>query len=230
MASGASDPPLPPSGKYDKGKGKKSYLVKLMTRFNNEIGSSSQPTTPTSTSTGRSVPPPLVVPGLTSTPHQVPTSTPTSTGRSVPPPLVVHGLTPTPHQVPTSTPTSIGTSLPPPLQVPGLTPTPYQVPTNRMASLSPNVGSNPLTPTNIAPLPGIEDADPHSSSAANYVEECSNSCPIITPIGGGFYPTKTASKAITATIKQQFDEPWLTWGQIPKSARDVFFDRFKMKR
>ncbi|KOM48056.1 hypothetical protein LR48_Vigan07g176000 [Vigna angularis] len=169
MASGASGPHIPPSGISDKGKGKKSYVVKLMTRFNNEIGSTSQPTTPISTSTARSVPPPLVVPTLTSTPHQVPTSTPTS----------------------------IGTSLPPPIQVPGLTPTPYQ------------------------------DADPHSSSAANYVEECSNSRPMITPVEGGFYPTKTASKAITTTIKQQFDEPWLTWGSIPKSTRDVFFECFK---
>ncbi|XP_047148209.1 uncharacterized protein LOC124820541 [Vigna umbellata] len=98
-----------------------------------------------------------------------------------------------------------------------------------MASLSPNVGSNPSTPTNIAPSPGTDDANPHSSSAANYVEECSNSRPMITPVGGGFYPTKTASKAITATIKQQFDEPWLTWGSIPKSTRDVFFERFKRK-
>ncbi|KOM41220.1 hypothetical protein LR48_Vigan04g141800 [Vigna angularis] len=157
MASGPSGPPIPPSGNSDKGKGKKSYVVKLMTRFNNEIGSTSQPTTPTSTSIGRSVPPPLVVPAFN----------------------------PTPHQVPTSTPTSIGTSLPPPIQVPGLTPTPYQVPPHRMASLSPNVGSNPSTPKNIAPSPGIEDADPHSSSVVNYVEECSNSCPMITPVGGG---------------------------------------------
>ncbi|KOM54783.1 hypothetical protein LR48_Vigan10g067500 [Vigna angularis] len=96
-----------------------------------------------------------------------------------------------------------------------------------MASLSPNVGSNPSTPINIASSPGIEDADPHSSSAANYVEQCSNSRPMITPVGGGFYPTKTASKAITATIKEQFDEPWLTWGSIPKSTRDVFFERVK---
>ncbi|KOM48198.1 hypothetical protein LR48_Vigan07g190200 [Vigna angularis] len=200
MASDPPGPPIPPSGNSDKGKGKKSYVVKLMTRFNNEIGSTSQPTTRTSTSIGRSVPPPLVVPAFT----------------------------PTPHQVPTSTPTSIGTSLPPPIQVPGLTPTPYQVPPHRMASLSPNVGSNPSTPRNIAPSPGIKDADPHSSSAANYVESCSNSRPMITPVGGGFYPTKTASKAITATIKEQFDEPWLTWGSIPKSTRDVFFERFKV--
>ncbi|KOM46933.1 hypothetical protein LR48_Vigan07g063700 [Vigna angularis] len=134
-----------------------------------------------------------------------------------------------PPSVPTPTPTSIGTSLPPPIQVPGLTPTPYQVPPHRMASLSPNVGSNPSTPRNIGPSPGIEDADPHSSSAANYVEECSNSRPMITPVGGGFYPTKTASKAITTTIKEQFDEPWLTWGSIPKSTRDVFFERFKRR-
>ncbi|KOM57882.1 hypothetical protein LR48_Vigan11g091500 [Vigna angularis] len=73
------------------------------------------------------------------------------------------------------------------------------------------------------------DADPHSSSAANYVEECSNSRPMITPVGGGFYPTKTASKAITATIKERFDEPWLTWGSIPKSPRDAFFERFKRR-
>ncbi|KOM28593.1 hypothetical protein LR48_Vigan553s002200 [Vigna angularis] len=182
-----------------KGKGKKTYVVKLMTRFNNEIGSTSQPTTPTSTSIGRSFPPPLVVPAFT----------------------------PTPHQVPTSSPTSIGTSLPPPIQVTGLTPTPYQVPPYLQASLSPNVGSNPSTPRNIAASPGIEDADPHSSSAANNMEACSNSRPMITSVGGGFYPTKTASKAITATIKEQFDEPWLTWGAIPKSTRDVFFERFK---
>ncbi|KOM52335.1 hypothetical protein LR48_Vigan09g099400 [Vigna angularis] len=95
MASGGCGPPLPPSGKSDKGKGKKSYVVKLMERFNNEIGSSSQPTTPTSTSTGRSVPSQLQVPGFTPTSH---TSTPTS----LPSPLQVPGLTPTPYQVPTN--------------------------------------------------------------------------------------------------------------------------------
>ncbi|XP_047148349.1 mucin-13-like, partial [Vigna umbellata] len=151
MASGGSGPPLPPSGKSDKGKGKKSYVVKLITRFHNEIGSSSQPTTPTSTS---------------------------STGTYVPSPLQVPSFTPTPH---TSTPTS----LPSPLQGPDLTPTSYQVPTNEMASLSPNVGSNLSTPTNIAPSPGTVDVDPHSSSPNNDEEECSNSRLMIIPVGGG---------------------------------------------
>ncbi|KOM47479.1 hypothetical protein LR48_Vigan07g118300 [Vigna angularis] len=157
----------------------------------------------------------------------IPPSGNSDKGKGKKPYVVIPAFTPTPHQVPTSSPTSIGTSLPPLIQVPCLTPTPYQVPPYLQASLSPNVGSNPSTPKNIAASPGIEDADPHSSSAANNMEECSNSRPMITPVGGGFYPTKTASKAITATIKEQFDEPWLTWGAIPKSTRDVFFERFK---
>ncbi|KOM40867.1 hypothetical protein LR48_Vigan04g106500 [Vigna angularis] len=173
MTLGGFGPPLPPSAKPDKGKRKKSYVVKLMTRFNNEIGSSSQSSTHTSTSTGRFFPPPLQAPDLSPTPHQVPTSTPL-------------------------------------IQVPGLTPTPYQGPPHRMASLFPNVGSNPSTPINIAPSRGTKDADPHSSLAANDVEECLNTRPMITPVGGGFYPSKTASKEITTTIKQQFDEPWIT--------------------
>ncbi|WVZ07985.1 hypothetical protein V8G54_021331 [Vigna mungo] len=165
MASGGSIPPLPPSGKSDKGKGKKSYVIKLTEHLNNEM-----------------------VQAVTQLP-------------------LLPGLTPTPH---TSTPTS----LPSPLQMPALTPTSYQLPTNQMASLSPNVGSNPSTPTNIAPSPGTVDANAHSSSATNDVEQCSNNCPMIRPIGGGFYLTRTASKAITTTIKQQFDEPWLTRGEI----------------
>jgi len=43
-----------------------------------------------------------------------------------------------------------------------------------------------------------------------------------------FYPSKIASKAITANIKQQFGEPWPTWGAIPKGERDIFFQRFKV--
>ncbi|KOM29072.1 hypothetical protein LR48_Vigan632s000700 [Vigna angularis] len=114
MASGGSGLPLPPSGKSDKGKGKKSYVVKLVTCFNNEIGSSSQPTTPTSTSTGRSVPSPLQVPGFTPTPH-------TSTHTSLPSPLQGLGLTHTPYQVPTnpmpSLSTNVGSNLSTPINI-----------------------------------------------------------------------------------------------------------------
>ncbi|XP_022632275.1 proline-rich receptor-like protein kinase PERK1 [Vigna radiata var. radiata] len=141
-------------------------------------------------------------------------STPTSIARSVPPPLAVPGLTPTPP------------SIPPSLEVVAFTASPQQVATNQWRSPSPHVGSNPTTPTNISPTPPTGDGVPHSSSAANF-EDVSNNRPIIKPIGGGFYPTKTTSKAFTTTIKGQFDEPWVTWGQIPQTRRDIFFERFK---
>ncbi|KOM58257.1 hypothetical protein LR48_Vigan11g129100 [Vigna angularis] len=189
---------VPSSAKSDKEKGKKkSYMVKLLNRFNNVNASSSQPSTPTSTTTARFVPPPLQVPGLT--------------------------------------PTLL--SIPPSLEVPAFTPSPQQFATDQWRSASPHVGSNPTTPsphvssnpttpTNMPSPPPIGDNPLNSSSAANDFEDVSNNRPTITPIGGGFYPTKTTSKAITATIKQQFDEPW---GQIPQTQRDVFFERFKRK-
>ncbi|KOM34677.1 hypothetical protein LR48_Vigan02g082700 [Vigna angularis] len=174
MASGGCDPPIPPSGKSDKEKGKKkSYMVKLLTRFNNVNASSSQPSTPTSTSTTSSVPPPLQVLGLTPTPP----------------------------------------SSPPSLEVPAFTPSPQQFDADQWRSPFPMLALTQQLPPPI--------------SAANDFEDVSNNRPIITPVGGGFYPTKTTSKAIVATIKQQFDEPWVTWGQIPQTQRDVFFERFK---
>ncbi|XP_027922650.1 uncharacterized protein LOC114180539 [Vigna unguiculata] len=102
----------------------------------------------------------------------------------------------------------------------------------------PRVASNPSTPTtNVAPSTSTHIPGTHSSSAINdmdavndiNVEEESNNRPMIRPVGGGFYPSKVASKAITATIKQQFDQPWLTWGTIPKSERGLYFQRFKRK-
>ncbi|WVZ13965.1 hypothetical protein V8G54_011531 [Vigna mungo] len=126
------------------------------------------------------------------------TPSPNSTARSVPPPLQVPGLTPTPP------------SIPPSLQVPAFTPSPQEFAADQWRSSSPHVASNLTTPTNIASTPPAADGLPHSSSAANF-EDVSNNRPIITLVGGGFYPTKTASKAVTATIKGQFNESWLTW-------------------
>ncbi|XP_022638549.1 proline-rich receptor-like protein kinase PERK2 [Vigna radiata var. radiata] len=85
MATGGCDPPIPPSGNSDKEKGKKkAYPVKLMSRFNNVSSSSSQPSTPTSTT--RSVPPPLAIPGLT------------PIAPFIPPSLEVPAFTPSPQQ------------------------------------------------------------------------------------------------------------------------------------
>ncbi|QCD97297.1 hypothetical protein DEO72_LG6g2007 [Vigna unguiculata] len=71
MSSGGSDRPLPSSSHANKGKGKKTYVVKLLSRINNINPPSTQPTTPTSTSTARSTPPALDVAGLTPTPPPI---------------------------------------------------------------------------------------------------------------------------------------------------------------
>jgi len=68
MSSGSFDRPLPSSGHANKGKGKKTYVVKLLSRINNINPPSTQLTTPTSTSTARSTRPALDVIGLTPTP------------------------------------------------------------------------------------------------------------------------------------------------------------------
>ncbi|XP_022637455.1 uncharacterized protein LOC106763790 isoform X1 [Vigna radiata var. radiata] len=102
---------------------------------------------------------------------------------------------------------------------------------DRCTSSSSCVASNQLTPTtNATPSPPIHIPGTHSSSTVNEldVEEDFNHRPTIRPIGGGFYPSKTASKAITATIKQKFDQPWLTWGAIPKREKGLFFQCFKV--
>ena len=43
-----------------------------------------------------------------------------------------------------------------------------------------------------------------------------------------FHPSKVAAKAITLSIRQQFDKPWPTWGAIPKDHQELFFQRFKV--
>jgi len=44
-----------------------------------------------------------------------------------------------------------------------------------------------------------------------------------------FLPFKVASQAIKKCIKQQFLEPWYTWGAIPDSEKEHFWNRFKVQ-
>ncbi|KAL2334215.1 hypothetical protein Fmac_015428 [Flemingia macrophylla] len=50
---------------------------------------------------------------------------------------------------------------------------------------------------------------------------------LLTEEGLRFYPSRVASKAITKTIKQQFVQPWSSWGEISDEQKIVFFERFK---
>ncbi|KAG4980734.1 hypothetical protein JHK82_033982 [Glycine max] len=42
-----------------------------------------------------------------------------------------------------------------------------------------------------------------------------------------FHPSKVVAKAVTLSIRQQFDQHWPTWGAIPKDHQELFFQRFK---
>ncbi|KAL2347315.1 hypothetical protein Fmac_001315 [Flemingia macrophylla] len=61
------------------------------------------------------------------------------------------------------------------------------------------------------------DDDPHVGAVLQIIEPCND----------GFYPSRVASKAITKTIKQQFVQPWLSWGAMSDEDKNVFFQRFK---
>ncbi|KAL5158609.1 hypothetical protein HKD37_15G043042 [Glycine soja] len=37
-----------------------------------------------------------------------------------------------------------------------------------------------------------------------------------------FHPSKVAAKAVTLSIRQQFGQPWPTWGAIPKDHQELF--------
>ncbi|KAH1233581.1 hypothetical protein GmHk_09G025989 [Glycine max] len=52
---------------------------------------------------------------------------------------------------------------------------------------------------------------------------------MVTLINGMFHPSKVAAKAVTLSIRQQFGQPWPTWGAIPKEHQELFFQRFKRK-
>ncbi|KAG5007109.1 hypothetical protein JHK85_025651 [Glycine max] len=38
-----------------------------------------------------------------------------------------------------------------------------------------------------------------------------------------FHPSEVMEKAITLSIRQQFANPWPTWGAIPKDHQELFF-------
>ncbi|KAL2334204.1 hypothetical protein Fmac_015417 [Flemingia macrophylla] len=63
----------------------------------------------------------------------------------------------------------------------------------------------------------VVDDDPAVGEVLEIIEACND----------GFYPSRVASKAITKTIKQQFVQPWSSWGEIPDEQKTVFFERFK---
>ncbi|KAH1232691.1 hypothetical protein GmHk_09G025282 [Glycine max] len=110
-----------------------------------------------------------------------------------------------PPSVPASTP------FPSSIDARGPSPVPISTP-----SLSPPMGNMPMDEDaiNLA----MEDPPPPL-----------NDHPMVTLINGEFHPSKVAAKAVTLSIRQQFGQPWPTWGAIPKDHHKLFFQCFKRK-
>ncbi|XP_020208856.1 uncharacterized protein LOC109793794 isoform X3 [Cajanus cajan] len=92
-------------------------------------------------------------------------------------------------------------------------------------SPSPGATSTPSPSPNAIGTPNVNP--PPTSEDLNEEDPPLDDLPLIKPTRNGFLPSKTASTAITRTIKQQYHSPWVTWGEIPQADKDIFFQRFK---
>ncbi|KAL5165473.1 hypothetical protein HKD37_18G050598 [Glycine soja] len=105
-----------------------------------------------------------------------------------------------------------------PSPVPASTPSPSSVDA-RGPSLVPISIPSPSPPMGNMPIDenainlAMEDPPPHPFKDR----------PMVTLINGVFHPSKVAAKAITLSIRQQFGQPWPTWGTIPKDHQELFF-------
>ncbi|WVZ13285.1 hypothetical protein V8G54_017815 [Vigna mungo] len=149
-----------------------------------------------------------------------------------------------------STRPDVGSSRPPP---PSTTPTPFVGPTPSTIGPTPSVvGPTPPTvvptPSVVGPIPYIHpssiptpsfipslDVYQASADAADPTniddldDPAPHDRPFIEPCGKRFLPSRVASQAITRTIKQQFLQPWASWGVIPDNNKKLFWERFKQK-
>ncbi|XP_022633260.1 vegetative cell wall protein gp1-like [Vigna radiata var. radiata] len=103
------------------------------------------------------------------------------------------------------------------------------------------VGQTPyIHPSSIPTPPSIPSPDVHQPSAdvadvadsadtADLDDPAPHDRPFIEPCGKGFLPSRVASQAITRTIKQQFLQPWASWGVISDDDKKLFWERFKVK-
>ncbi|XP_020238873.1 uncharacterized protein LOC109817932 [Cajanus cajan] len=96
-----------------------------------------------------------------------------------------------------------------------------QLPSSRASHCEPSSNASPMSvPSRLFEIPtGDEEQVPNNDTSP-----FKNKDP-----PAGFYPSRVASKAITLTIKQQFIEPWMTWGVMTEEQKDIFCQRFKKK-
>ncbi|WVY89807.1 hypothetical protein V8G54_035321 [Vigna mungo] len=135
-----------------------------------------------------------------------------------------------------STRPDVGSSRPPP---PSMVPTPSVGPTPSTIGPTPSVvGPTPPTvvptPLVVGPTPSLDVHQPSTdvvdpADTDDLDGPAPRDQPFIEPCGKGFLPSRVVSQAITRIIKQQFLQPWASWGVIPDDDKKLFWERFKEK-
>ncbi|XP_020207680.1 uncharacterized protein LOC109792666, partial [Cajanus cajan] len=108
-----------------------------------------------------------------------------------------------------------------------------QLPSSRASHCEPSSNASPMSvPSRLFEIPTGDEEQLSNNDTSPFNNEdppVGSVLPMIEPCNDGFYPSRVASKAITLTIKQQFVEPWMTWGAMTEEQKDIFFQRFKKK-
>ncbi|WVY91601.1 hypothetical protein V8G54_037115 [Vigna mungo] len=158
-------------------------------------------------------------------------STRPDVGSSRPPPP---STTPTPSVEPTTstigpTPSTTGptpSTIGPTPSIVGPTP-PIVVPTPSVVGPTPYIHPSSIPTPSSIPSPDVHQpsadvADPADTDDLD--DPAPHDRPFIEPCGKG-----VTSQAITRTIKQQFLQPWASWGVISDDDKKLFWERFKQK-
>ncbi|KOM58289.1 hypothetical protein LR48_Vigan11g132300 [Vigna angularis] len=110
---------------------------------------------------------------------------------------------------------------------------PPPTPTHPLVIITPTAPPNPTSIPSSSSIPPSEtvtpSADPDLAGDGDDVDPPLHDRPWIEPYGKGFIPSRVASQTITRSIKQQYLNPWPTWGAIPIDNRKPFSERFTMK-
>ncbi|KOM55560.1 hypothetical protein LR48_Vigan10g145200 [Vigna angularis] len=136
---------------------------------------------------------------------------------------------PTPRPTPPTIPTTPPTILTPPRTI---RPTPSIVPPtpNPIVDPTPIIDPSPSIPkTSSIRSTDVQQSLDDVDDPDDMIDPFPHQRPSIEPYGKGFLPSRVASQAITRIIKQQFLQPWTSWGAIPEDDQENFWKRFKKK-
>ncbi|WVZ04129.1 hypothetical protein V8G54_024935 [Vigna mungo] len=116
------------------------------------------------------------------------------------------------------TPSTIG----PTPSVVGPTP-PTVVPTPSVVGQTPYIHPSSIPTPPSTPSPDVHHDSADAADSVDLDDPAPHDRPFIEPCGKG-----VASQAITRTIKQQFLQPWASWGVISDDDKKLFWERFKV--